>query len=120
MANPTLGLLLPVLLVACGPTARVQVPPTHPASPQAEESPVPPASTTLHGPIAVLPPPASGGGGEGAGHHHDAGPASSPAGKPAGDDHSRHREPATPSATAPADGAAQGHDHSQHQKPGGR
>ncbi len=38
---------LPVLLISCGPTQRVDVPISHPAHPDAVESPVPERSSTL-------------------------------------------------------------------------
>lgn len=94
-----------MLVVACGPTARVEVPPTHPAHADAEESPVPSPSNTLA--IGLLP----------------VGP--SPA--PASHDHSQHSKPDAAAAipgdgkatdAKPADNKPAGEDHSQHQKPG--
>ena len=54
-----------VTLAACGPTARVEVPVTHPANPDAAETPVPERSSTLAGgpqlqAIPALPQPAAG------------------------------------------------------------
>lgn len=40
-------MFVPLLLTACGPTARVEVPVTHPANPDAVESPVPERPKTL-------------------------------------------------------------------------
>lgn len=53
-------------LVACGPTARLEVPATHPGNPEAAETPAPERSSTLaSGPhlqaVPPLPKPASGG-----------------------------------------------------------
>ena len=103
-------LLSCVLLVACGPTARVDLPPTHPAHADAEESPVPTPSSALA--ISVLP--------------TDSSPA------PADHDHAQHTKPdaaaaiptdtkpadTKPADTKPADTKPAGEDHSQHQKHG--
>lgn len=93
-------LLACMLVVACGPTARVDLPPTHPAHANAEESPVPTPSAVLAiglSPTDPLPAPA---------HDHD----------------SQHSKPgnatAAPADAKPADAKPAGEDHSQHQKPG--
>lgn len=62
-------------LVACGPTARLEVPVTHPGNPAAAETPAPERSNTLASSphlqaVPPLPKPASGGERE---HHHDHG-----------------------------------------------
>ena len=54
-------MFVPLLLTACGPTARVEVPVTHPANPDAVESPVPVQPKTLAvGPtVLTISPPGS-------------------------------------------------------------
>lgn len=91
-------LLIPLLLVACGPTARVEVPTTHPANPQADESPVPAASGVLSGLSHPIPPLAPGDPGkQDHSQHRKAGATGSvPTGKPpANEDHSQHEKPRT-------------------------
>ena len=62
----------PMFLAACGPMARVAVPVTHPAHPDANESPVPERSGTLAtGPSLLAIPPQVPAAADGDGHHHD-------------------------------------------------
>ena len=88
-------LLVCMCVVACGPTARVDLPPTHPAHAPAEESPVPTPSAVLA--IGLLP--------------------TDPLPAPRDHRDSQHSKSGNATAT-PADAKPAGEDHSQHQKPG--
>ena len=89
-----------MFVVACGPTARVDLPPTHPAHANAEESPVPTPSALLTlglMPTDLLPVPAD---------------------HPQSQDSKPANAIATPADVNPTDAKPAGEDHSQHQKPG--
>ena len=65
------ALVVPMFLASCGPTARVEVPVTHPAHPDATESPVPERSKTMAaGPSALAIPPLGPGAVDGDDHEH--------------------------------------------------
>jgi hypothetical protein len=66
-----IGMLMVGTLAACGPTARLEVPVTHPAHPDAAETPVPERSSTLvAGPQVQAVPPLPQPSGAGEHEHH--------------------------------------------------
>ncbi len=71
---------LPMLLTACGPTQRLEVPVTHPANADAAESPVPERSTTLavNPQLQALPPLTPPSATDEHEHHHSHGPKQEP------------------------------------------